>query len=79
VPSDPAFTILFKTGAIYTNSDTSKWSIRKLDDSWVTYEEGVKSKYPGYDYDEKYTLKNIDDLTINFEELREFLLSKDLD
>jgi hypothetical protein len=75
---DPVFAALFRDDVFYTNTDTSKWSINKLDDTWMTYTEGINHKFPGYGIDKKFLIYNMDDNAVDLEDLKNLLISKDL-
>jgi hypothetical protein len=67
---------MWKDGVIYTTPDTLKWSLKKIDETYKTFSEGIADRFPGYELDEKKLVKNVSDETIDLEELKAFLLSK---
>jgi hypothetical protein len=45
----------------------------------MTFEEGISHKFPGYGIDNKFLIYNKEDIDVDLDELKSFLLSKDLD
>ena len=45
---EPVFTSLVKLGQLYVDKDYARYSIRRLDSSWLTWNEMMEQKYPGY-------------------------------
>lgn len=81
---DPLFSKLFKSDEIFTNRDGTEYSCKKI---WVyrpngeteefnNYSEGIKSKFPGYELDSNYVVKNVSDQTFDLQKHCELLLSK---
>jgi hypothetical protein len=51
----------------------------KINEDFNTYSEGIDKKFPGYKVDSHYKVVNTNDIEIDLNELKSFLLSKDLD
>jgi hypothetical protein len=73
---DPLFNAMFKSDAFYTNSDATKYSMKKIDESYNLYSEGIKKKFKGYDLDKNFLVVNKEDKEIELTELKDYLLTK---
>ena len=70
---------MFKTDCFYANQETTKYSIKRISDEYMLYTEGVKHKFPGYQVNTRnYLIDNIRDTEVNLDNLKAFLVSKDL-
>lgn len=49
---EPVFTSLAKLNQFYCDREFAKFSMKKIDDSWHTWDELLAKKYPGYVLDE---------------------------
>mmetsp|Transcript_2905 Transcript_2905/g.2733 ORF Transcript_2905/g.2733 Transcript_2905/m.2733 type:complete len:85 (+) Transcript_2905:164-418(+) len=58
---DPLFCVLFKTGAFYANTESTKYSVVKINEDYCTYSEGIQKKFPGYELDMENLVKNKND------------------
>ena len=76
---DPLFAGLFRSDAFLANTDTSKFSIKKIDDSYMTFSQGISKVFPGYKVDKKLLICNEEDTSVDLDDLRGLLISKDLD
>jgi hypothetical protein len=57
----------------------SKFSMKRIDETWKTYDECVMEKYPGYMLCEKReVLVNKSDVLISMDELLTLMRSKDI-
>lgn len=45
---DPVVAALFKSDAMYANTDLTKYSICKVNDDYMRFTEGINHKFPGY-------------------------------
>ena len=45
---DPVFANLSRADGFYANPDYTKYSVRKLNDTYKNFSESLSSKYPGY-------------------------------
>lgn len=75
---DLVIAILLKEDHIYTNKDNTLYSVVKINDEYMKFTEGMKSKFPGYSMDKNSLIKNDSDIEIDPEEFTSLLLSKDL-
>ena len=76
---DPLFSSLFRNDAIYLNEEATKYSVVKIDETYMKFTEGIAAKYPGYGLDKKFMVVNKHDISINLEEIKNIFLSKDMD
>jgi hypothetical protein len=60
---------------IYANSDASKYSLVKINEEYMTYVEGIETKYPGFTLDRNnLVISKSPTADIEFQKLREILL-----
>lgn len=52
--------------------------MQKISADYMLYSEGIAFKFPGYDVDKKYYVRNVSDIEVNPNKLRSLLLSKDI-
>lgn len=55
---DPLFCALFKTDTFYANNECNRYSIKKINDDYNLYSEGMAKKFPGYKVDKNYLVTN---------------------
>ena len=63
---DPVFAKFFRADGVYCNPDCSKYSLIKIDETYMTYTQGIAKHYPGYGLDSKSFVVNIDDVDIDY-------------
>jgi hypothetical protein len=70
---------LFRTqdSLIYANPDASKYSLVKINEDYMTYVEGIETKYPGFTLDRNSLVvsRSPSSMDIEFKKLKEILLS----
>jgi len=72
-------TNLFRTDALYGNSEMVKYSTEKLTDEYSTFSEKLKERYPGYTIDDHFAIVPLPETrTVNFKDFIELLKSKNL-
>ena len=75
---DSVFTQLFRTqdSLIYANSDASKYSLVKINEDYMTYVDGIETKYPGFTLDRNNLVisRSPSNMDLDFEHLKEILL-----
>ena len=70
---DSVFTQLFRTqdSLIYANSEASKYSLVQIDEGYMTYCEGIKTKYPGFALDRNNLIvSNFPENDLDFDEMK---------
>lgn len=45
---EPVFTSLAKLSQFYCDKEFAKFSMRRIDDNWLTFGESLQKKFPGY-------------------------------
>lgn len=76
---EPLFTALLKSDQFFCNKDMSKFSMKRIDNTWATYSEMIQNRYPGYLMDEQFNLIECkSDVLISMDELLDLLRSKNL-
>jgi len=74
---EPVFTSLAKLSQFYCNKEYSKFSVKRIDDGWLTFAENIEKNYPGYNLGADNLISNVSDITIDLDELMALLRSKD--
>lgn len=77
---EPLFTQMIKQNVLYLDRECSRFSLRRIDETWTTYDELLHEKYPGYVLcSERLLICNKSDITVCMDELITLLRSKDLE
>lgn len=71
------FSRLLKLDGMFLNDDATKFSIKKIttvdqsgkEDEYFTFSDGIRHKFPGYNVDNEYIVRCIDDYHIDKNEL----------
>ena len=53
--------------------------MQKISDEYMLFRDGIAHKFPGYTLDKKMLIVNESDVDVDLDELKELLLSKDLE
>ena len=75
---EPVFTSLAKLNQFYCDKEFARFSMRRIDDSWYTWDELLSKKFPGYYLDDSQIICNKSDVTIDLDELIGLFRSKDI-
>ena len=75
---EPVFTSLAKLSQFYCDKEYSKFSMQRIDESWMTFGESLQRKFPGYKLGADQLISNVSDITINLDELLTLFRSKDI-
>jgi hypothetical protein len=75
---EPVFTSLAKLSQFYCDKEFARFSMRRIDESYMTFAELIQKKYPGYAINNEGLINNVSDITIDLDELIPLLRSKDL-
>lgn len=75
---DPIWTLLARGDRVYCDQFFARFSVKRIDDSWMTFSELIQFKYPGYILDNRHMIANKSDICVNLEDLIELLRSKDI-
>jgi Sulfotransferase domain len=73
---DTLFANLTRSNAFYCNPDCTKYSTRKLNESYRTFTEALKDQYPEYSVNSKWLIVNDTDIEVDYEHMRTTMLSK---
>ena len=63
------FASFFKIDLFFATPDMAKFSVLKLNDSYMTYTEGIKKKYMGYGFDKNMNIVNETEPQLDLEPL----------
>ena len=75
---EPLFTALMRLNQMYTDKEFVRFSLKRIDETWLTWEEGISTSYPGYFLDENLTISNKSDILIDLDEIITLFRSKDI-
>ena len=62
--SEPIFTKMVRDDIFYCDTAMSKFSLKRFDETWLTYSETLQKRFPGYILDERHCLTNVTDSMI---------------
>ena len=75
---EPVFTSLAKLNQFYIDKEFARFSMRRIDASWMTWEEKLQRDFPGYYLGADQILHNKSDMIIDLDELLGLLRSRDI-
>ena len=75
---EPVWTTLIKLSQFYVDKDFAKFSTKRIDDTYMTWDEMMQKKYPGYVLGNDCIINNQSDILINLDELLALFRSKDI-
>ena len=75
---DPVFANFLRSNTVYANPDCTKYSLTKLDETYMKFNEGIERRYPGYALDDNFLVVNKNDIAINFDEIKKVFLLTEL-
>lgn len=75
---EPVFTSLAKLSQFYIDPEFSRFSMRRIDETYLTFGEKMQKQFPGYALGNDQLISNKSDITINLDELLALFRSKDI-
>ena len=75
---EPIFTSLAKLSQFYCDKEFCRFSMRRIDDNFLTFGEIIGKRFPGYVLQDQGIIVNVSDITIDLDELLPLLRSKDI-
>lgn len=66
---EPVFTSLAKLSQFYCDKDYSRFSMKRIDESFMTFGEKMQKQFPGYYMGADHLISNLSDITIDLDEL----------
>ena len=73
---DCIFANLFRSEQLYSNRDSTKYSLVRIDQTYFRFREGIQNRYPGYDLDRSLLVVAMrPELAVDFVQFRKLMLS----
>jgi len=75
---EPIFTMAARHDFFYTDENFTKFSTRRIDDTYKTFSENIQLRFPGYEMSRSAHILPKSDITVHLDDLLSLLRSKDL-
>lgn len=77
---EPVICQIIKMNCIFIDKECAHFSMKRIDETWMYYEEIIARRFPGYCLDNEYLfIECKSDITVSMDELLSLFRSKDIE